>query len=222
MEKQQDMALIVDDDRSFLDGFSHRYGQWFKRRGLALASRDTSRGARAHLRSKEGRRVVLVLVDVLLPTPKDAMDLLAHIAGRFPHIKKIALTARAEREDVGRMGAAGVIEGYIEKKWHPRKIMKEIGRVLDAPSAQVQHTMIVEALERLIKQDPEAAKRKIVFVDRGGMTFEELLQEIKRRSQFGRKQARLLFQMQIDGQSRTEKVGGHPAPAAEHRKGRTC
>ena len=105
MEEQQDMALIVDDDRSFLDGFSHRYGQWFKRRGLALASRDTSRGARAHLRSKEGRRVVLVLVDVLLPTPKDAMDLLSHIAGRFPHIKKIALTARAEREDVGRMGA---------------------------------------------------------------------------------------------------------------------
>jgi DNA-binding NtrC family response regulator len=193
------MAIIVDDKQFFLRQFANKHARVFARMGLGVALANTAAGAMKTLRDlPDARDAKLAIVDIVLKRPRESMRLMDRIRSQYPWMKIVAITGQAERDAVGKMAAHRLIDGYIDKDWGEDKARREIRRVSAEPSPETQEAVVVQALEHLLEKNPEARQRRYSFSGRPGMTFEDLLREIRQRSEFGRKQERLLFQMVID------------------------
>jgi CheY-like chemotaxis protein len=195
----QRIALIVDDDKQFLRTFVKDNDDFFSQLGLDIEEKRDAKEAIKYLKSKS-KEVELIIVDIFLPIPKRAMELLSFAKDRFPSIKKIAMTAIAGRADVGKMGAERLIDGYLEKVgWTKQQIQSEIKRVLQEPCEPIAHSRITEAIEGYLKQNPEAKDIKMDLLDRDEpITVAGLLHEIEIGTPFGRRQERLLYQLAWD------------------------
>jgi response regulator RpfG family c-di-GMP phosphodiesterase len=192
------MVLIVDDDKRFLRTFVKRYDDFFSRFGLEIEEKQDAKETIKYLK-REGKQVELIIVDIILPVPKVAMDLLSFAKDHFPSIKRIAITAKAERKDVGKIVARRLIDGYLEKDWKEQETKEEIKRVLQEPCEPIAHSRITEAIEGYLKQNPEAKEKKMQFLDLDKpITVAGLLDEIKMGTPFGRRQERLLYQLAWD------------------------
>ena len=141
------IALIVDDKKTYLRQFTKKHDPWFHENGLEVETKNCAADARKYLK-KSGDQVEVIIVDIRLPSAKAAMNLLSFAQENFPMIKKIVMTGQADRDDVGKMGAAGLINGYFgkDKEWPKARVEREIKRVLDERLEPVAHSRITEAL----------------------------------------------------------------------------
>ncbi len=201
------LVLVVDDEGEFLRTFAERSDPLFRDFDLELETCTTARQARSFVK-KKGRDLELVIVDLMLPDIGDSMSLLTFAKNEFPGMKRIAITAHAERDDVGMMCVnKGLAHGYIEKKWSWPKQRAEIKRVLERCADPVAHSRIVEAIEEYLERNPAEKKAKIRFLDEDEpLTLAALLDHIKRGTAFGLAQERVLYELAFE-MFRMEKDG---------------
>ena len=208
------IALIVDDEKAFLRQFANTYDSWFGKTGLEIETRTSADAARRYLR-KSGDDVELIIVDIKLPTAQKGMNLLSFVQEHFPIVKRIAMTAQADREVVGRIAAAGLVDGYFEKKARDKKIRNEIRHVLDKPLDPFAHSKITEAVRRWLEQNPEAKDKEMHFMcSKDSMTICDVLTEMEKGTPFGKSMERVVFQLAWDlwlrGEEKLEPPNSQP------------
>ena len=201
----RNIVLIVDDRPQFLATFAKQCVDWFKKwkPKLEVVARTSAKKARTFLKA-EGDRVELAIVDIRLPTTTQGRNLLLYMKKNYPAIRRIAITAEADREEVGAMAAQQLFHGYIDKDWwedslqKKTTIRKEIKRVLDEPCDPAAHSSIVAALERWLEQDPNMRNKKLTFMSGEHMTIAEVLDEIRNGTPLGKMQERTIFRLACD------------------------
>lgn len=200
IEKAKNVILIVDDDAAYLNRLIEQLSDFAQRRKMMIVGKSSATQARSYMKSKSGDATALAIVDILLPTVAKAVNLLRYLKRNFLFVRIIAITGYAAREDVGRMGSLGLIDGYIDKEWDFEEIKSEIHRVLAAPCSPAAHTNITQAIRRWLEQNPRARRRKIRFMDPclGDMRLESVLKEIEAQTEFGKRMERILYQFAFD------------------------
>jgi DNA-binding NarL/FixJ family response regulator len=193
-----DIALLVDDNQQYVAQFIQKFSPWLlKRHGLELLGKPSEREGSRYLRSKNGRRVRLLLVDIVLPVSvHPAIKLLRHVKERHPTIKRVAITGRAKRDAVWRIADEQLIDGYIDKGTTEKddaRARKEMSRVLSAPRKADLSASLAEAVRAYVQKNPDAAQKKIYSISGKPITLEEIAKEIEDRTEFGKKQERLIF-----------------------------
>jgi len=188
------IVMVVDDEPGFLSRFVAAHDKWFAKAKLEVQPAESLAKARQFLQTR-GNEVEIALVDIKLPQPQQAVDLLAYLKMTTPAIKRVAMTVHAQKDDVGRLVAGRLIDGYFNKDWTPQRIRKEIKRVLEEPCEPPTHRRIVEAVRLWLKQNPQAKKRRIPTLGRKARTLEEIAGEIEKETHFGIRQERLIYQL---------------------------
>lgn len=190
-------GLIVDDKPEFLVTFADKYGPWFRRRGLELVTKSSADDARRFIR-KHGKSIEFAAVDILLPRPQIAIRLLMYITEHYSGIKRIAITAQADRDTIGSMVARRLIDGYVDKVWKERRILQEFRRVLENPCDPMAHTRITEAVRQWVRHHPEMRDQHLTMLDNKKYTMADIVREIEAGTEFGKRQERLILQMAFD------------------------
>ena len=196
-------VLIVDDKKKFLATFQKQCDEWFKKNKsqMDVVARTSTQEAKAFLK-KEGGSVELAIVDIRLPTTLRGSEFLAYIKKNYPTIRRIAITAEADRGEVGAMVANRLFHGYVDKDWwdpHKKnKIWKEIKRVLNEPCDISAHSSIVAAIEQWLEQDPKMNDKKLTAMSGEETTIAQILNEIKKGTSFGKQQERTIFRIACD------------------------
>ena len=200
MEKELDIALLVDDRRDYLEGFKAEYSDCFKAWDCEILTLDDVNKVRKLLNSKKGKRVKLVIIDILLPNHQAGLKLLSYVKKRFPQVRRIAITGLAKTQHVGEIAVGQLADGYIEKKWSEKQIKREIKRVLEMPCDVVTHSKITEAIQRWLELNPKARNEKIQFLEPGRppMAIKDILREIESGTALGKRMERIFFQMVFD------------------------
>jgi DNA-binding NtrC family response regulator len=198
------IALLVEDDPAYLDQFKTHFEEWLlKRHRLEFKPTDSDRAALRYLKSKHGETVKLIIVDIVLPVSAiPALGLLRHVSRKHPTIKRIAITGVADRTTVWQMADEQLLDGYIDKSKDDATLKREITRVLRAPRKADLSASVAQAVRAYLKKNPEVGQQKIHGIGETPITLEEIAEEIERRTEFGKKQERLILELTLRQWSR--------------------
>jgi len=124
MEKQKKSILIIDDDKSILNIFTHI----LQKQGY---NTDTAETGQEALEKLQANSYDLALVDVKLPDT-NGTDLLARINQTHPNMIKIAITGFPSLEDATKVIDRGAA-AYLVKPVKPEELVSIIAEKLKKP-----------------------------------------------------------------------------------------
>ncbi|MBN1341057.1 MAG: response regulator [Phycisphaerae bacterium] len=200
------IALLVDDVPQYVTEFSKKFGPWLSsRHGLQLSGKESAKEAMRFLDAKEGQRVGLVLVDILLPIgPLPAIRLFRHVKKKHPKVKRIAITGQAQRPTIWQMADEQLIDGFVDKEFEDRQIRQEISRVIQSPRRTDLGVSVAEAVRAYLRKNPAAAQKRIHRIGGKATTLAEIAQEIEKGTEFGKTQERRILELTVHHWSRAK------------------
>lgn len=121
--------LIVDDEAEQLRGMK----LILMRKGFDVVTVTTSKKALELLQEKR-TRVQMVITDYMMPG-MDGIQLFNDIRKNNPTLPVILMTAYGDKEVVG-AAVRNLFNGYIEKPFQPKSLVREVERVAATPLMQ--------------------------------------------------------------------------------------
>lgn len=121
-------VLYVDDEPAVLRAMARDLLPWLEQKNLTLKTADSASACLDFLKHTDDD-VVLVMSDLRMPGMKGS-ELLERLAGLYPDIGLVLVTAYSDMDDITRAVAAN-IGGLVIKPWNVERLTSELDRIVD-------------------------------------------------------------------------------------------
>lgn len=153
----------------------------------------------------EGLRVALIVADEKLPAGIQGSKWLKELTKRFPRVRKILLTGKADFEDLEYAVNEADIHGFLRKPWDREELLQLVKNELRERKEQ-EEDEIVRAVREWVEKHPRPDAK---FVVAGAEEYSprDILEHIAAGTDFGRRQRRTFIKMTVDMLSRAKVPG---------------
>jgi DNA-binding NtrC family response regulator len=153
----------------------------------------------------EGVRVALVVIDEELPGGIRGSKWLRELTKRFPRVRKILVTGKADFKDLEYAVNEADIHGFLRKPWKNEELLKLVKRELEERNKQ-EEDEIVRAVSEWVEKHPRP-DTKLMVAGTEEYSPRDILEHIAAGTDFGRRQRRTLIKMTVDMLSRAKVAG---------------